>query len=76
MKVGRINSSQDGIIFDTNDEVQCLSSGHGNVPKILINEKGIHNTIQSGHDTNNQGGHSGGMHSSMTLLRVSMTEEL
>lgn len=56
MKVGRINSSQDGIIFDTNDDVQCLSSGHGNVPKILINKKGIHNTIQSGHDTNNQGG--------------------
>ena len=38
MKVGKINSSQDGIIFDTNGEVQCLSSGHGNVPKILINE--------------------------------------
>lgn len=39
MKIGRINSSQDGIIFDVNGEVQCLSSGHGNVPKILINEK-------------------------------------
>lgn len=56
MKVGKINSSQDGIIFDTNGEVQCLSSGHGNVPKILINEKEIHNTLQPGHDTNNQGG--------------------
>ena len=59
MKVGKINSSQDGIIFDTNGEVQCLSSGHGNVPKILINEKEIHNTLQPGHDTNNQGGGAG-----------------
>lgn len=56
MKVGRINSSQDGIVFDTNGEVQCLSSGHGNVPKILINEKDIHHSLQSGYDTNNQGG--------------------
>lgn len=39
MKIGRINSSQDGIIHDTNGEIQCLSSGNGNVPKILINEE-------------------------------------
>jgi len=56
MKVGKINSSQDGVIFDTNGEVQCLSSGHGNVPKILINEKEMDNPLQSGHDTHNKGG--------------------
>jgi len=56
MKVGRINSSQDGIIHDINGEIQCLSSGHGNVPKILINEKEMGNTLRSGYDTNNSGG--------------------
>lgn len=44
MKVGKINSSQDGIVFDVNGEVQTLSAGNGNVPKILIDGK------------NNQGG--------------------
>ena len=53
MKVGRLNSSQDGIIFSIDGEVQTLSAGHGNVPKILINEP-LHDTIQSGHDTDNK----------------------
>lgn len=55
MKIGRINSSQDGIVFDIYGEVQTLSAGHGNVPKILINKK-IHNTLRTGHDTDNKGG--------------------
>ena len=55
MKIGKINSSQDGVVFDIHGEVQTLSAGHGNVPKILINEK-IHNPIQPGHDTHNSGG--------------------
>jgi len=38
MKVGKLNSSQDGIVFDIHGIVQTLSAGHGNVPKILINE--------------------------------------
>jgi len=36
MIFGKINSSQDGIVFDINGSVQTLSAGHGNVPKILI----------------------------------------
>ena len=52
MKVGKLNSSQDGIVFSTDGEVQTLSAGHGNVPKILINEQ-IQNTIRQGRDTNN-----------------------
>ena len=39
MKVGKINNSQDGKVFDVHGEVQSLSAGHSNVPKILINEK-------------------------------------
>ena len=39
MKVGKLNSSQDGVVFDVNGEVQTLSAGHGNVPKILINDE-------------------------------------
>jgi hypothetical protein len=39
MKIGKINSSQDGIVYDVYGEIQTLSAGHGNVPKILINEK-------------------------------------
>lgn len=57
MKVGKINSSQDGIIFDIHGEVQCLSSGHGNVPKILIpppmDIKIIGNIYPSGHEAGN-----------------------
>jgi DNA (cytosine-5)-methyltransferase 1 len=34
--VGRINSSQDGFVFDTNGISQCLSAGHGNMPKVEI----------------------------------------
>jgi len=33
--LGKINSSQDGIVFDVNGISQCLSAGHGNSPKIL-----------------------------------------
>lgn len=61
MKVGRINKSQDGIIFDINGEVQTLSAGHGNVPKILINEERIPDAIQSRHAANNSGGGRGSM---------------
>lgn len=39
MKVGRINSNQDGIIFDIHGEVQTLYAGHRNLPKILIDEE-------------------------------------
>lgn len=39
MKVGKLNSSQDGVVFDVHGEVQTLSAGHGNVPKILVNEE-------------------------------------
>jgi hypothetical protein len=55
MKVGRINSSQDGIIHDLEGEISCLSAGHGNVPKIILNEQ-IHNSIRSGHHPDNQNG--------------------
>lgn len=34
--VGAINSSQDGKVFDTNGISQCLSAGHGNMPKIEV----------------------------------------
>jgi len=33
--LGKINNSQDGIVFDVNGISQCLSAGHGNSPKIL-----------------------------------------
>jgi hypothetical protein len=57
MKVGRINKSQDGRVYNTDGEIYTLNSGHYNVPKILINEP-LHNTIRSGHnpDTQNRGG--------------------
>lgn len=54
MKIGKLNSSQDGAIFTIDGEVQTLSAGHGNVPKILINE--TNNTIRERHDTNSKGG--------------------
>ena len=39
MKVAlKLNSSQDGQVFYTDDICQTLSAGHGNVPKILINK--------------------------------------
>jgi DNA (cytosine-5)-methyltransferase 1 len=34
--IGRINSSQDGIVFDPNGISQWLSAGHGNTPKIEV----------------------------------------
>lgn len=37
--VGRVNSSQDGIIFSENGISQCLSSGHGNMPKVETKSK-------------------------------------
>lgn len=37
--VGRINSSQDGVVFHENSISQCLSAGHGNTPKILEEAK-------------------------------------
>lgn len=36
--VGKINSSQDGVIITMNSLVPCLTSGHGNCPKIVIYE--------------------------------------
>lgn len=42
--VAKLNSSQDGLVFDTDDISQTLSAGHGNVPKILIKS----NTIGGG----------------------------
>ena len=44
IKVGKINSSQDGVVHSTNGISQCLSAGHGNSPKIikLANESGNH----------------------------------
>lgn len=36
--IGKINNSQDGIVFGVNEQCQTLSAGHGNVPKILIDE--------------------------------------
>jgi len=44
IKIGKINSSQDGIVHSTNGISQCLSAGHGNSPKIikLANESGNH----------------------------------
>jgi len=35
MVEGKINSSQDGIIHNTQGLSQCLSAGHGNQPKII-----------------------------------------
>lgn len=39
---GRLNSSQDGLVFSADGISQCLSAGNGNVPKIQIPT----NTIQ------------------------------
>ena len=36
--VGYINSSQDGAICHENAVVPCLTSGHGNCPKVILNE--------------------------------------
>lgn len=55
MKIGKINSSQDGIIHSIDGISQALSAGHGNSPKILINEN-IHDTLRSGLYPNNEGG--------------------
>ena len=48
--VARINDSQDGQVFCETGHSQCLSSGHGNVPKVAIKQKpcghnkgGLHN---------------------------------
>lgn len=34
--VGKINSSQDGVIVHINSIVPCLTSGHGNCPKVVV----------------------------------------
>ena len=36
--VGYINSSQDGAICHRNGIVPCLTSGHGNCPKVIVYE--------------------------------------
>ena len=33
--IGKINSSQDGVIISTGGGSPCHTSGHGNTPKIL-----------------------------------------
>ena len=38
LKVGKINSSQDGIVHSTKGTSQCISAGHGNTPKIIIDD--------------------------------------
>jgi DNA (cytosine-5)-methyltransferase 1 len=35
-KIGALNSSQDGQIYDANGLPPCLSAGHGNMPKVQI----------------------------------------
>ena len=35
-EVARLNSSQDGRVFSVDGHSQCLSAGHGNVPKVSI----------------------------------------
>lgn len=37
--VGYINSSQDGAICHRNATVPCLTSGHGNCPKVIVYEE-------------------------------------
>lgn len=34
-EVGKINSSQDGVVVNPNGIVPCLTSGHGNCPKVI-----------------------------------------
>jgi hypothetical protein len=50
----KLNSSQDGLVFSTDGDVQTLSAGHGNVPKILINDMDI--TYRKTDSTDNSGG--------------------
>lgn len=38
--VGHINSSQDGAIIHKRAIVPCLTSGHGNCPKVIVYENG------------------------------------
>lgn len=52
----KISSSQDGMVVTIDEDIPCLSAGHGNVPKILINEEDIHNPIQQRRGTNHSGG--------------------
>jgi DNA (cytosine-5)-methyltransferase 1 len=41
MKIGRINSSQDGVVINADGICMTLTAGHGNVPKILINQSNM-----------------------------------
>ena len=52
----KISSSQDGIVVTIDEDIPCLSAGHGNVPKILINEEDIYNPIRQRRSTNYSGG--------------------
>lgn len=36
--IGKINSSQDGVIVSLRGCAPCLTSGHGNCPKIIFEE--------------------------------------
>lgn len=38
-EVGKLNSSQDGRVFDTSGISQCLSSGNNNSPKVLVSKE-------------------------------------
>lgn len=44
--IGRVNSSQDGIVFSANGISQCCSAGHGNTPKVGLTIKGKEATKQ------------------------------
>lgn len=39
LKVGKINVSQDGVIVLGQGLAPCLTSGHGNCPKVLMNDE-------------------------------------
>ena len=53
MKIGKINSSQDGIIHSVDGISQSLSAGHGNSPKILVNGSGYKIAAMRGRNPNN-----------------------
>lgn len=38
IELGKLNSSQDGVIIDSNGIIPTLTSGHGNTPKTIVEE--------------------------------------
>lgn len=43
--IAKINSSQDGVVFDTNGICSTLTAGHGNTPKIMTKDRKIRKCI-------------------------------